>query len=415
MTGLLPYGRQWLDADDIAAVAAVLRGDWLTTGPTVRAFEEAVAARVGARFAVACSSGTAGLHLAALALDLDLRDTALVPSLTFLATANAARYVGAEVAFADVDPATGLMRIADVEAALAERPAVRALFAVHYAGQCADLPDLAALAEARGLVIVEDAAHAIGTTYTDAAGGRHHVGACAHSAMTVFSWHPVKTVTMGEGGVITTNDEALFGRLQRLRAHGMERAPAAFANRELAFADDGTANPWYYEMPELGYNYRATDIHCALGLSQLRKLDRFIAIRARLAARYDRALAPLAPLVRPLGRIAGVAPAWHLYVVLIDFVAAGVTRGTLMRRLNALGIGCQVHYIPVHLQPYYRRRYGERHLPGAEAFYAHALTLPLFAAMGENDVERVVAGLADALAPEDRGSAAAVPGAQMRM
>lgn len=402
IAGALPYGRQWLDAEDIAAVTAVLQGDWLTTGPTVGAFEEAVAARVGARFAVACSSGTAGLHLAALALGLGPGDAAIVPSLTFLATANAARYVGAEVAFADVDPASGLMRAAQARAALADRPTARAVFTVHYAGQCADLPELAALAAAHGAAVVEDAAQAIGTTYLDAAGQRHHVGACAHSAMAVFSWHPVKTVTMGEGGVVTTNDEHLCRRLQRLRAHGVERTPAAFENRELAFDAGGAANPWYYEMPELGYNYRATDIHCALGLSQLRKLDGFVARREKLAERYDRALVPLSPLVRPLGRVAGVVPAWHLYVVLIDFAAAGVARGTVMRRLSQAGIGSQVHYLPLHLQPYYRQRYGAQRLPGAEAFYECALTLPLFAAMSESDVERVVAELGDALAPAGR-------------
>lgn len=395
----LPYGRQSIDDDDVAAVAAALRSDFLTTGPAVEAFEAAFAARLGARFAVVCSSGTAGLHLAALALDLKEGEAVIVPTITFLATANAARYVGAEVIFADVDAETGLMTAETLTAALAGAGGapVRAVIPVHLGGQAAPMAEIAAVARGRGLAIAEDACHAVGTTYGVDRGAPVPVGACWHSDMAVFSLHPVKTMTMGEGGVITTAEETVARRLRRLRSHGMTAARADLVNDDLAFDASGEVNPWYYEMPEIGFNYRATDIQCALGLSQLRKLDRFIARRRALVDRYDGQLAPLAPTVRPVGRVAGVAAAWHLYGVLIDFLAAGTTRGAVMRRLRDAGIGSQVHYIPVHEQPYYRRRYGRRRLPGAEAYYARALSLPLFPAMADEDIDRVVDALRQAL------------------
>lgn len=391
----LPYSRQCLDEDDVAAVTTVLQGNWLTTGPTVDAFEAALLAKVGARFAVSCSSGTAALHLAALALDLGPGDAVVVPALTFLATANAARYVGADVIFADVDAETGLMREAHLREAMqrAGDRQVRAVFPVHYAGQCADAEAIWEIAEARGLAVVEDACHAIGTTYDTVNGGVASVGDCRFSHMAVFSFHPAKTVTMGEGGAITTQDESLAQRLRRLRNHGIVRDAHVFENRALAFAGSGRANPWYYEMSEMGLNYRATDIHCALGLSQLQKLERFVDRRRALAARYDERLRPLAPLVRPLGRIAGCRPAWHLYVVLVDFAAAGVERAELMARLREAGIGTQVHYIPVHDQPCYRKLYGSQALPGTEGFYARCLSLPLYPAMLEADVDYVASTL----------------------
>jgi UDP-4-amino-4,6-dideoxy-N-acetyl-beta-L-altrosamine transaminase len=395
----LPYGRQEIDDDDIAAVTAVLRSDWLTTGPAVEAFEAALAARTGARFAVACASATAGLHLAALALRLGPGDLAVVPTLTFLATANAVRYVGAEVVFADVDPDTGLMRPIDLEAAIARAPKgrLRAALPVHLAGRLADMAGLAAVAQQHRLELIEDAAHAIGTVYHTADGREASAGDCAFSRMAVFSFHPVKTMTSGEGGAVTTNDAELAGRLRHLRSHGMLRDPAGFADRTLAFAADGRPNPWYYEMPELGFHYRATDIHCALGLSQLGKLDRFVERRQQLMARYRQALAPLAPLVRMAAAPNDCRPGWHLCVALIDFVPAGVDRATVMHRLREQGIGSQVHYIPVHLQPYYRQRYGALSLPGADAYYQRCLSLPLYPAMTDGDVDHVAAALGKAI------------------
>lgn len=394
----LPYGRHLIEDDDIAAVVAALRSGWLTTGPAVQAFEQAIADKVGAAYAVSCTSGTAALHLAALALGLGPEDRIVVPTLTFLATANIGRFVGAEVAFADVDPDTGLTAERHVRAALERVPRVKAVIPVHLNGQCAPMEDIAGLAAARGLSVIEDACHAIGAVYRSSSGEIIRVGSCRHSAMTVFSFHPVKTVTMGEGGVVTTNDRQLYERLVLLRSHGMTHDADMFEHGDLAFDVDGGANPWYYEMAELGYNYRASDVNCALGLSQLSKLDRFVAKRRALVERYDAQLAGLAPTVRPLGRVKDCEPAWHLYVALIDFQDAGVSRAAVMRRLKADGIGTQVHYLPVHLQPYYRRRYGALQLPGAQEYYARCLSLPLHVNMEPSDVERVVDRLSKALA-----------------
>ncbi|PWC85444.1 flagellin modification protein FlmB [Azospirillum sp. TSH100] len=399
----LPYGRQSVEEDDIAAVAAVLRGDWLTQGPAVAGFERALAARVGAAEAVACANGTAALRLAYAALCIGPGDAVVVPSNTFLATASAARHAGAEVAFADVDPDSGLMGVAEAEAAIARaRKAgwrVRALAPVHYAGQTAPTAALAALAQAEGLALVEDACHAIGTV--DLSGGHERpVGAgwpeVEAGSLTVFSFHPVKTIAAGEGGAVTGNDPALMARVRRLCNHGMMREPQAgegFTDPDAALDAEGNPNPWYYEMAEPGFNHRLSDIHAALVLSQLGRLDRFVERRSRLMALYAGRLAPLAPLVRPPALVPGCRPAWHLCAARIDFPAAGRTRSAVMAGLRALGVGTQVHYIPVHRQPYWRRRYGDLALPGAMSHYAHTLSLPLFPAMADDDVDRVAAAL----------------------
>ncbi|MBI5165427.1 MAG: DegT/DnrJ/EryC1/StrS family aminotransferase, partial [Magnetospirillum sp.] len=335
-------------------------------------------------------------HLAALALDLGPGDAVLVPTMTFLATANAARYVGAEVVFADVDADTGLLTPATLAEALTRcgslRP--RAVFPVHLAGQPCDMAGIGALAAAHGLAVVEDACHALGGEDRGVP-----IGSCPDSRAACFSLHPVKAVAMGEGGVVTTNDAALARRLTRLRSHGMTRDPAEFVNADLAFAADGSANPWYYEMAETGFNYRASDINCALGLSQLAKLDRFLARRRDLADRYDRLLAPLAPAIRPIPRTAWGKSGWHLYPVLIDFERPGPSRAAVMNDLRTAGIGTQVHYIPVHGQPPYRKRYGDLALPGASAYYRRNLSLPLYPGMTDSDTERVVAALYTAIRP----------------
>ncbi|WP_374659225.1 UDP-4-amino-4,6-dideoxy-N-acetyl-beta-L-altrosamine transaminase [Phenylobacterium sp.] len=381
---MLPYGRQTIEDDDIAAVAEALRGDFLTTGPTVEAFERAFAEKVGARHAVACANGTAALHLAMLALEVQPGETIIAPSITFLATANCARFVGAEVVFADVDPDTGLMTPATLADALKrlEGRRLRAVLPVHLRGDAADLAGLKDLAQGAGAVLVEDAPHALGTTvkFGNSAGT---IGDCAYSAMATFSFHPVKTIATGEGGMVTTNDARLAERLRRLRTHGMVRPEGG--------------DPWWYEMPEVGFNYRLPDILCALGLSQLAKLDRFAARRRILAARYHEALAPLAPLVRPAVRPEWSDPVLHLMVALIDFAAAGQTRRQVVEALKAREVGTQVHYIPVHTQPYYRERYGEFDLPGASAWYDRCLSLPLYPGMEEGDVDRVVEALREVL------------------
>ena len=382
---VLPYGRQTIEDDDIAAVVAALQADFLTTGPTVAAFEDAFAEKVGARYAVACANGTAALHLAMLALEVQPGEAVIAPSITFLATANCARYVGAEVVFADVDPLSGLMTpetLADALARVGERR-LRAVLPVHLRGDVADLPGLAALAGQAGAVLVEDAPHALGTTM--AFGNvAERVGDARHSAMATFSFHPVKTIATGEGGMVTSNDAGLAERLRTMRSHGMVRPQTA---------SGAGAEPWWYEMPEPGFNYRLPDILCALGLSQLAKLDRFAARRRALAKAYEAALAPLAPIVRMAARPAWSDPVLHLMCVLIDFEAAGVTRRAVVDALRARGVGTQVHYIPVHRQPYYRARYGELHLPGAEAWYDRCLSLPLYPAMADADVGKVTEAL----------------------
>ena len=393
----LPYGRHDIDEEDVAAVAAVLRGDWLTGGPAVGQFEAALAERVGARYAVACSSGTAGLHLAAMAAGLGPGDKVIIPTLTFLATANAARYVGADVVFADVDATTGLLGEAEFKSAMTRASGrTRAVFPVHLAGQTVDMRKMTRLAREHGLILVEDACHALGTTFLDG-NASFPVGACRYSDMAVFSFHPVKTIAMGEGGAITTNNRGLYERLIRLRSHGMVREVAQLRYADLAFDADRNLNPWYYEMPEIGFNYRASDVHCALALSQLKKLDRFVSRRRELADIYDRLLAPLAPVVAVPRRVPDCNPAWHLYAVKIDFATAGIERAKLMHQLRSAGIGTQVHYIPVHLQPYYRQFVNTPTLPGATAYYQSVLSLPLFPSMTDADVEGVVDNLSTIL------------------
>ena len=380
----LPYGRQTIEDDDVAAVATALRADFLTTGPTVEAFETAFKHKVGAEHAIAVANGTATLHLAMLALGVGEGDVCIAPSVTFLATANCARYVGAEVVFADVDPDSGLMTPETLAEALrrAGDRRVKAVLPVHLRGDVCDLPGLRDLAAGAGAVLVEDAPHALGSVATFD-GVAHPVGDGAYSAFASFSFHPVKTLATGEGGMLTTNDAGLAARARSLRGHGMVRPVGA--------------EPWVYEMPELGFNYRIPDVLCALGISQLAKLDRFVARRRTLAALYAEKLAPLAPRVRLATRPTWSDPALHLLTVLIDFEALGTTRLAVVEALKAQGVGSQVHYIPVHTQPYYQARYDALDLPGSDAWYARCLTLPLYPTMADGDVERVVEALAGAL------------------
>ncbi len=396
MGDFIPYGRHCIEEDDIAAVVDVLRSDHLTGGPVVEEFETAFAKRVGARHAVAVSCGTAGLHLASLALGLSAGMQVIVPTLTFIATANAPTYTGAQVVFADVNPDTGLMGPSELEEALARADGdVKAVFPVHLNGQSTDMEPIRQLCDARGIKIIEDACHALGGEYRSSDGQWRPVGSCHHSDMAVFSMHPVKNIAMGEGGMVTTNDDQLCQTLRRLRNHGIIREPELFQNHEAALDPEGNPNPWYYEMQELGYNYRASTIHCALGLSQLGKLDRFLEHRQTLATAYDEALAPLAPDVRPILRPKHSRHAWHLYVVHVDFHALGTPRAQLMRHLHQTDIGTQVHYRPVHQQLFYVSN--GLCLAGADRFYYECLTMPLHVGMNEITVERCVAALSAAL------------------
>jgi UDP-4-amino-4,6-dideoxy-N-acetyl-beta-L-altrosamine transaminase len=391
----LPYGRQAIDEEDVAAVGRVLRGDWLTTGPMVDEFEAALAREVGASHAVVCNSGTAALYLAARASCLAPGDAVIVPTITFLASASANALAGLEIVFADVDPETGLMTVAHAEEALHRGgDRIKAICPVHLGGRVDDPAALHAFAEARGLAVIEDACHALGTRYGNTS---QQVGGCSHSLAACFSFHPVKSLAMGEGGAVTTNSHELAEHARRLRNHGMTRDPAAMVDETSAFDRSGEINPWYYEASEISHNFRASDINCALGLSQLKKLGAMLDARRKLMARYQQRLAALAPTVQLVSASAGTAPGWHLCAVLIDFDALGVSRATLMRRLKSVGIGSQVHYIPVHTQPYYRERYGAIDLAGAMSYYRRTLSLPLFSSMTMDDVDRVADALVEQL------------------
>jgi UDP-4-amino-4,6-dideoxy-N-acetyl-beta-L-altrosamine transaminase len=389
MRPFLSYGRQTIEDDDVAAVAAALRNDMLTTGPLVEVYEREFANVTGAGHAVSCNSGTAALHLAMLALDIAPGESVIVPSTTFLATANVVRMVGGDVIFADVDPDSGLMTPDTLRDALRRGVGGRAKAAipVHLNGQCCNMPALKEIAREHGLSLVEDACHALGAP---------SVGRAEHSHMACFSTHPVKAITTGEGGMVTTRDQSLATKMRLFRNHGMSRDPESFRNAAMAF-DGGVPNPWYYEMNRIGWNYRLPDILCALGLSQIRKLDRLWRARNRIASLYDRLLMPVMPALRPVSR--GNEPhGWHLYVVLIDFRAIGMTRARVMSELRAAGIGTQVHYIPVHRQPYFRELCGDLTLPGSVSYYDRCLSLPIFPMMSDEDVSYVAETLAKVVA-----------------
>jgi perosamine synthetase len=374
----IPYGRQTIEDDDVVAVVEALRSDFLTQGPRVAEFERAVADACEAPFAVAFSSGTAALHGAALAAGIGPGDELITSALTFAASANCGAYVGATPVFADIDSATWNVSGATVAAAATER--TKLVVPVHFAGLPAPIADIRA-AVGPDVVIVEDAAHAIGARQAD-----EPVGACAHSDMAVFSFHPVKTVTSGEGGIVTTRSEALYQRLQDARSHGITKDPARLARPD----DEGG---WYMEQMSLGFNYRITDIQCALGISQMRKLDRFIRRRNEIAARYVRLLADaealtLAPEPGP-GEIHGR----HLYVV--HHRDGALARRRLYDGLRERGIFAQVHYLPVYLHPWYQQTYGYGAglCPAAENYYAGCLSLPCFPALTDADQDTVVAAV----------------------
>jgi UDP-4-amino-4,6-dideoxy-N-acetyl-beta-L-altrosamine transaminase len=382
---VLPYGRQCVEEDDREAVLRVLGGDWLTQGPMVVAFEEALAESCGVRHAVAVSSGTAALHLACLAAGIGPGDVGVTSPITFVATANCVAYCGGIPGFADIDPRTACMDPSALEEVCARRQP-KVIVPVDFAGQPADLPAIQAVARRHGAVVIEDAAHALGASY-EADGRWYRAGSCAHADMAILSFHPVKHITTGEGGAVLTNSPELYAMLQRLRTHGVTRDTA------LLTRNDG---PWYYEQHELGYHYRITDIQCALGRSQLRKLGRFVERRRALVERYRAALADLGDDLTLLLEGPGKRSSYHL---LVAQVRGGAGRRRLFEALAARDIRCQVHYIPVHLQPWYREHLGTREgdFPRAEAYYSGCLSLPLFPAMADTDVDRVADALRAAL------------------
>jgi UDP-4-amino-4,6-dideoxy-N-acetyl-beta-L-altrosamine transaminase len=368
---MLPYGRQCVDEADIQAVVDVLHGDWLTTGPAVNAFEQAVAEYIGTREAVAVNSGTAALHAAAFAAGIGPGDEAIVPALTFAASANCALYLGGRPVFADVLPDTLNLDPEDVARKITT--CTKAIIPVDYTGQPCDHDAIRELADARGLVVIEDAAHALGATYRGRKGGTLH-------ALTTLSCHPVKHITTGEGGMVMTNDAEMAARMRAFRSHGIT---ADFRQR-------AEAGSWVYEMVDLGYNYRLPDILCALGSSQLRKLDGWLARRRAIAARYRIEFADL-PAVELLKVLPDIEPAWHLFVIKLNLDRLRVGRKEIFAALRAENIGVNVHYIPVYWHPYYRQLgYARGLCPVAEAAYERLITLPIFGSMSEQDVEDVI-------------------------
>ena len=371
----LPYGRQSLDEEDIRAVVDVLKSDWLTTGPKVGEFEERFAAWVGAKHAVSFSSGTAALHGAAFTAGLKAGDEAITTPMTFCATANCVLYQEATPVFADVTPDT--LNLDPEEVSRRISPQTKAVIAVDYAGHPADLASLRDLTERRGLLLIEDACHALGAEYRG-----KRVGGIAD--LTAFSFHPVKHLTTGEGGMVTTNDPKLAETLRRFRNHGIS---SDARQRQ-------QSGQWFYEMVLLGFNYRLTDIACALGISQLDKLEANLARRRAIAARYERAFAVLPEIIVPTVRD-GVNPAWHLYPIRLKLEALSTGRAEIFRALRAENLGVNVHYVPVHQHPYYRERFGTRdgEYPVAEDAYERLISLPMFHAMTDQDVEDVTAAL----------------------
>jgi perosamine synthetase len=372
---MIPYGRQAIDEEDIRAVIEALASDWLTTGPKVEEFEKALADYVGVNYAVAVSSGTAALHCAMYAVGIGPGDEVIVPAMTFAATANSAIYQGGVPVFADVEGETLLLDPQSVEAHITTK--TKAVVAVDYAGQPCDYDALREICGKHGLVLVADGCHALGGEYK----GRR-VGSLAD--LTVFSFHPVKHITTGEGGAIMTNSEELYSRLRLFRNHGMTSD----------FRQRAEAGSWYYEIVDLGYNYRITDIQCALGCSQLKKLPEFLKRRREIAGRYDAFFADI-PEVNPLSVQAAVQHAYHLYVVRIDLDALALDRKTLFKQMRDKGVEVNVHYIPVHLHPYYRKRFGlgPGLCPVAEAAYERIVSLPVCPRLTDGEVQYVMNAL----------------------
>jgi UDP-4-amino-4,6-dideoxy-N-acetyl-beta-L-altrosamine transaminase len=384
---LIPYGRQSISEADIDAVVEVLKSDFLTQGPVVPAFEDSVVAHCGARYGVAANSATSALHLACLALGVGRGDSVWTSPLTFVASANCALYCGATVDFVDVDERTYNMCPERLEKKLksaAERGALpKVIIPVHLAGQSCDMAAIHAAASRYGVRIIEDASHAIGGAYRG-----EPVGNCKFSDIAIFSFHPVKIITTGEGGMAMTNDAQLAELMRMDRTHGIVRE-----SDQLQHDDVG---PWYYEQQRLGFNYRMTDVAAALGLSQMRRIEEFVARRREVAATYDAAFADL-PVTRPWQH-PDTDSAWHLYIIRIDRRRTARSHREIFDALRSAGVGVNLHYIPVYRQPYYRDLgFGQGHCPIAEAYYAEAISLPMYATLSAQDQAQVIAAVAEAV------------------
>lgn len=368
----LPYGKQWIDEEDINAVVDVLRGDYLTTGPYIQQFEEAVANYVGATYAVAFSNGTAALHGACFAAGIQKGDEVITTPMTFAASANCILYQGGTPVFADIDEQIYNIDPVEIERKITQK--TKAIIPVDFTGQPADLDAILDIAKKHNLVVIEDAAHALGATYKE-----RKVGSI--SDMTMFSFHPVKHITSGEGGIITTNNKKYYEKLLQFRSHGITR------NVNKMIRNDG---PWYYEMQFLGYNYRMTDIQAALGTSQLKKINRFIELRSKYVDMYNAAFKELSTLSVPR-QLEETQSSWHLYIIRLNLSKLSINRKQIFEKLQQHNIGVNVHYIPVYLQPYYQQLgYKKGCCIEAEKLYEEIITLPLFPAMSTEDAQDVI-------------------------
>lgn len=382
---VIPYGRQSISEQDIQAVVDVLHSIWLTQGPCVERFEKAVADYCGARHAVAVNSGTSALHIACRALGLGEGDYLWTSPNTFVASANCALYCGALVDFVDIDPGTCNMSVEHLEQKLLiaqqQGKLPKIVIPVHFAGQACEMEEIAALGKRYGFHIIEDASHAIGGTYR-----QNKVGSCTYSAMTVFSFHPVKIITTGEGGMVVTNQDDLYRKLVLLHSHGITRDPL--------YMEGESHGPWYYEQVDLGYNYRMTDIQAALGLSQLQRIDEFVQRRHYLADRYDRYFLEM-PVV-PVQQRADIYSAYHLYVIRLQLEKLGKSHCQIFTELREKGLLVNLHYIPVHTQPYYKNMgFREGDFPNAEAYYAEAISIPLYYGLSDENQEKVMACISE--------------------
>jgi len=384
MKDFIPYGKHFVDSDDIKAVETVLKSDFLVQGPCVEKFEKAICKYTGAKYCVAVSSGTAALHLAVLALEIPAGSEGITTPNTFVATSNALLYNQIKPVFADIDPKTFCIDPKEIEKKITKKTKV--IIPVDFAGQPADMEDIYRLSKKKKIFVVEDAAHAIGSRYKDGS----YVGSCKYSDLTTFSFHPVKTITTGEGGAITTNSKVLYDRLIMLRTHGITKDPSRMKENP---------GPWYYEMQDLGFNYRMSDFQAALGLSQFRKLKSFVKKRRQIVEKYNKAFKDLPNLITPFEK-RGVKSAFHLYVVQIDLKKIGRNKKLFMEQLKKKGIGTQVHYIPVYEQPYYKVHFGynKKDYPVCAKYYEQALSFPLFPRMEMKDVNRVIKALFEVVA-----------------
>lgn len=379
---MIPYGRHFIDEDDIQAVVSQMRERTLTQGATIEEFERAVAARVGARFAVAVSSGTAALHLSCLAAGVGPGDVVITSAVTFVASANCARYAGGTAKFADIDPKTINMDPVDLERRCARESRLKVIIPVHFGGLACDMKRIRFIADRHGSKVIEDASHALGGRYANGS----PIGSCEFADMVVFSFHPVKSITAGEGGMVTTNDEKIYAELLRLRSHGINKGNDPFLIEHQAHSD-GVTNRWYYEMQELGYNYRLTEIQAALALSQLKKLDRFVARRRELALSYESLFR--GTVIQSAQTVAD-GSAHHLYLIRAPFGAEPKSRNSVMQRLFNAGIVTQVHYIPVPMHPYYRQLGNvPEDYPQAMQYYSETLSIPLFYSLKSEELAYV--------------------------